>query len=245
MRSSESANITQISTWPPKVMRSGNRKNAAIASSHGTASGHWKRCRRTRYAAPRSRASMRAGFLPSLAAIKPRRFDEQHQHGDGVDKKSTGIRVQIFSGGIDNAKHEGRQQRALQAAEAADRDHDQKQHEIDHGETWREAEQLDGEPAAECCQPRADRECKREQTVDVDANRLRHAPVIDRGSDFGADIRLLEDVPEHGNEKETDRDEKGAITRERAEAETDVAFEPMRQRHRFRDRPVEVSEGRD
>ena len=72
-----------------------------------------------------------------------------------------------------------------------------------------------------------------------------HAPVVDRGADFGADIGALEAVPQHGDQHGADHDQESAIARERAEAEIDVAFEPARQRHRFRDRSVEIGEGGD
>ena len=102
-----------------------------------------------------------------------------------------------------------------------------------HREARRQAEQLDGEPAAERGQPRADREGEREQQIDIDADRFRHAPVVDRGADLGADIGALERVPEHGDQHGAEHDQEGAIARESAEAEIDVALQPVRQRHRF------------
>ena len=61
-------------------------------------------------------------------------------------------------------------------------------------------EQLNGKPAAERGQPAADREREGEQQIDIDADRLRHAPVVDRGADLGADIGALEAVPERGDQ---------------------------------------------
>src|SRR6185437_11435656 len=205
MRSSESANITQISTWPPKVMRSGKIKNAAIASSHGNASGHWNLCRLTRYSAARSRAAIRSLLLVSLAAIKPRRLDQKHRDRNRVDEKPAGIGQQVFSGRVEYAEYKSGQQRALEAAKPADRDHNQEQHEIDHREAGREAEQLNREPAAKRCQPGADRESDREQQIDIDADRFRHASVVDRRPDLGADIGALEAVPKHRDQEEADR----------------------------------------
>src|ERR1017187_1289002 len=152
MRSSESANSTMISTWPPKVMRSGNMKKAATAITHGSASGQRKRWRRNKYSAARSRDWWRAALvmacalsalLLSLAAIEPRRLHEQHQNRDGVDEEAAGICQQIFSGSIENPEHQRGEQRAFQTAKPADHDHDQKQHEIEHGKARAQAEELD------------------------------------------------------------------------------------------------------
>src|SRR6187551_388387 len=108
-----------------------------------------------------------------------------------------------------------------------------------------EAEQLDGEPAAERGKPRPYREGQREQAVDIDADRFRHAPVVNSGTDLGADIGALECVPEHDDEHDAERDQKGPIAREITESEVDVALQPVGQRHRFRNRPVEISRGGD
>src|SRR5476649_2310525 len=97
-------------TWLPKVMRSGKMKKAAMATSHGSTSAGLKRWRRSRYSAARSRACLRsaATVTVSLAAIEPRRLDQQHNHGDRVDEKAAGIRQQIFSGGVEYAEQIGR-----------------------------------------------------------------------------------------------------------------------------------------
>src|SRR6478736_5519423 len=142
MRSSESANIAITSTWLPKVMRSGKIKSTAMAASHGSVSARRKRWRLSRYSAARSRASERvAEVMASLAAIEPRRLDQKNGNRHRVDEKSTGIGEQILSGRIEHAEHERRQQRALQAAQPADRDHDQEQHKVENSKAWREAEQ--------------------------------------------------------------------------------------------------------
>ncbi len=59
-------------------------------------------------------------------------------------------------------------------------------------------------------------------------------------ADLGADIGALECVPKHGDEREAEHDEERAITREITEPEVDVALQPIRQRHRLRNRAVEI-----
>ena len=85
-------------------------------------------------------------------------------------------------------------------------------------------------PAAERSKARADREGQREQPVDIDADRFRHAPVVHRGADLRADIRALECIPEHGNERGAKHDQKCAVAREMAKPEIDLALQPIRQR---------------
>src|SRR5262245_46653439 len=152
-------------------MRSGKMKKTAIAISHGNASAGRKRWRPTRYSAVRSRACPRLVVaMMSLAAIEPRRLDQQDGHSHCIDEKPAGIREHIFSSGIENAEHQRSKQCALQTAEPADRNDDQEQHQIKHREAWREPEQLNGEATAKRGKPRPNGKGKREQAIDIDAD---------------------------------------------------------------------------
>ena len=51
----------------------------------------------------------------------------------------------------------------------------------------------------------------REQPIDVDAERFRHAAVVDRGADLRADARALEAEPEPEHDHDADRDQKDAV----------------------------------
>src|ERR1700730_17987585 len=99
-----------------------------------------------------------AAVMASLAAIEPRRTDEQDQHGDRVDEEAAGARIDIFAGGVAHAEQDRGDERPPEASEAAARDHQQKEHEIEHREARREPEHLDREPAAERRKSAADRE---------------------------------------------------------------------------------------
>src|SRR6185437_6252391 len=163
MRSSESANIAMIRTWLPNVMRSGKTKKAATAISQGSASAGRKRWRRSRKSAARSRAwprSIRA--VVSLAAIETCRLDQKDRNSDRIDEKTAGIGEQIFPGRVEHAQHQCRKQRALQAAQAADRHHDQEQHQVKHRKTRRQPKQLDCKAAPKRCEARSDGEGQRE-----------------------------------------------------------------------------------
>ena len=86
-----------------------------------------------------------------------------------------------------------------------DRHHDQEQHQIKHRKTWREAEQLNCKAAAERGKTGSDGKSQREQPVDIDADRFRHAPIVDGGADLRANIRSLERVPEDGDKHGAER----------------------------------------
>ena len=54
----------------------------------------------------------------------------------------------ILSGGIENAEDQRGEQRAFEAAQPADRDDEQKEHQIDQREAWAQANELHRQPAA-------------------------------------------------------------------------------------------------
>src|SRR5262245_31439459 len=118
-----------------------------------------------------ARASDTAGVAAvadvSVAAIEPRRLDQQDRDRDRVDEEASSPGKFVLAGGVDHAEQDRGGERALEAAEAAAGDHQQKEHEVEHREARGEPEQLDREPAAERREPAADREGEREQPVDV------------------------------------------------------------------------------
>src|SRR5215831_12785211 len=197
--------MTMISTWLPKVMRSGKRKNAASATSHGSASAARKRWRLSRYSAARSRACPRStALMVSFAAIEPRRFHQEDSHRDRVNEEAAGVGEQIFARGIENAEHQRGKQRAFQASKPPDCNDNQEKHQVKHGKARRQAEQLNGKSAAERGKTGTHRKRQREQPIDIDADGFGHAPVVDCGTDLGADIGTLKGVPEHGDEQRPD-----------------------------------------
>src|SRR3569832_1426127 len=133
--------MIMITTWLPNVIRSGKTKKQTIAISQGSASGQRRLRRRSRYSAARARAAVAPVVSPvlgSLTAIEPRRLDQKNDDGDRVDEEVAGLREHVFAAGIDDADDQRRKQRAFEAAEAADRDDDQKKDEIEHGDCRRQ-----------------------------------------------------------------------------------------------------------
>src|SRR6516164_6412838 len=106
MRSRESANSTMIRVWVPNVMRSGNRKYAATASSHGNASGQRRWWRSIKKARARFFALMPDSGVATfadkdlLAPIEPRRLDEQDQHRNSINEESACVGVEILAAGV-------------------------------------------------------------------------------------------------------------------------------------------------
>src|SRR5262245_24274394 len=120
-------------------------------------------------ATARTRASDTAGAtvaVVSVAAIEPRRLDQQDRDRDRVDEEASSPGKFVLAGGVDHAEQDRGDQGSLETAEAAAGDHQQEEHEIEHREARSEPEQLDREPAAERREPAADREGEREQAVD-------------------------------------------------------------------------------
>ena len=116
----------------------------------------------------------------------------------------------------------------LEARHAADRDHDQEQHEVLAREGRRQADDVDREPAAERRHGAAEREGRHEQPVDVDPDRLGHAPVVDRGPDLGAEQRALEHEPKQRHEGEPDPDQHHPVGGKSPKAEIDLALQLAR-----------------
>ena len=92
-----------------------------------------------------------------------------------------------------------------------------------------EAEKLGAEPAAERRHAAAEGECDGEQPVDIDAERFRHAAVVDGGADLRADPRALEGEPDAGHDQESDHDQEDAVGAVLHEAEIELAAECRRQ----------------
>src|SRR3984893_13493925 len=181
----------------------------------------------------------------SLTAIESRRSDEQDDNGQRVDEESAGLGIEVLTADIENPQQDRRDKRALETAEPAHRYNDEKKYQIDHGEARRQPKSLDCEPAAECRQAASQREGQGKQPIDIDADRLRHATIIEGGANLGADIGALEAVPENGDQHGTDEDDEGAVGRDRAQADIDLPGEKAWKRHRLRARPVEIGVSSD
>src|SRR5262249_51137221 len=109
----------------------------------------------------------------------------------------------------------------------------------------REAEQLNRKTTAERGETGPDGKSQREKPIDIDADRFRHAPVIDGGADLRANIRLLERVPQNCDKYRAQYDQERPIAREMTKTKIDFALQPIRQRYRFRDGSVDVSRSGD
>jgi len=86
-----------------------------------------------------------------------------------------------------------------------------------------EAEKLCTEPAADRRHAAAEREGDREQTIDIDAERFGHTPVVDHGADLGADPCALEGEPEAEDNQDSDRNQEDTVGTIPREAELDLA----------------------
>ena len=118
----------------------------------------------------------------------PHQQAEHHQ----IDQERADRREIIFAGHVADAEQHGGGEGAADRAEAADRDHDQHVDEISERKRRIEADDVDGERAAEAGKPAAEREGDGERAIDVDAEPARHALVVDRGAHLGAEAGVFE-----------------------------------------------------
>ena len=143
----------------------------------------------------------------------------------------------FFSVKSTHADDQRRVEHAGDAAEPADRDDDQEHHQVFERILRIEAEKLGAEPAAERGHAAAEREGDGEQPRDVDAERFRHAAVVDRGADLRAHAGALEAEPQAEHDDAADPDQHDAVGAVGHEAEIDLALHRRRQRQRLRLRP--------
>src|SRR5882762_10760362 len=115
--------------------------------------------RRQRICASRERLA-----LSKQARRAPHQDADHHE----VDEKGPQPRKVIFARHVADAEHRGGDERAADRAQAADRDDDQHVDEVSEGEGMVEADDLDGERAAEARQAAAEREGDGEGAADVD-----------------------------------------------------------------------------
>src|SRR4029077_3522200 len=114
------------------------------------------------------------------------RTPQQEKNGERVDEDGAPLGQVKLEHEIEYAEQQRGVIDADHAAEAADRHHDQKIHQIFERVLRIEAEKFRAEPAAERRHAAAEREGDGEQPVDVDAKRFRHAAVVDGGANLGA-----------------------------------------------------------
>ena len=154
-----------------------------------------------------------------------------------VDEHGAALRQVFLQREVEHADDQRRIEHAGDAAEPADRDDDQEHHQIFQRILRIEAEELGAEPAAERRHAAAEGEGDGEQPRDVDAERFRHAPVVDRGADLRAHAGALEAEPQAEHDDDADHDQHDAVGAVGHEAEVDLALHRRRQVERLGFRP--------
>src|SRR5262249_59635346 len=111
-------------------------------------------------------------------------------------EESAALRQVLLKHKVEPADQQRGEENAGHPAEAAEGDHDQEVDQILERIWGIEAEEFGTEPAAERRHAAAERERDREQTADIDAERLGHPPVVDCGADLRAHAGALEAEPQ-------------------------------------------------
>src|SRR6266568_3702316 len=109
------------------------------------------------------------------------------------------------------------------------------EHKVEHSKKQRCIVDADdtAESAAEASHSAAESEGDREQPIDIDAKRLRHSAVVDRGADLRANAGTFEREPDAGNDEKSDHDQENTVGTILREAKVDLATQFGRQLHRL------------
>ena len=159
-------------------------------------------------------------LFPSKQALRPPQQDQNREH---VNEDGAALGQIELQHEVEHAKKQRGVIDADHAAEPADRHRDQKIDQIFERILWIEAEKLGAKTAAESRHAAAESECDGEQPVDIDAERFRHAAVIDGGADLRADPRALESEPDAERNQNPTHDQKDAVGAILQEAEIELA----------------------
>src|SRR6516165_4150582 len=147
----------------------------------------------------------RSRCFPSKQAL---RAPKQDQNCQGVDEDRAALGQIKFEDKIKHAQKQRSVVDADHAAEPADGNHNQKIDQIFERILRVETEKLGAQPTAKPGHPAAESESDGEQPVDIDAQRLRHSPIVDRRADLRADPGSFERKPDSVNDEKPDCNQK-------------------------------------
>ena len=126
---------------------------------------------------------------------------------------------------IDNAENESGEECTTNITEAADSNHDEKDHQIFKGEDRLDAaKDLDAKAATKRCHAATEGKGPGEDAARIDTARLGHAPIVDRGPNFSADAGSLQTVEQPRDNYGAGDNHKDAVFRKDIKAEIDTAF---------------------
>src|SRR6266568_798449 len=174
--------------------------------------------------------SRRSHCFPSKEALRP---PQQQQNREHVNEDGPALRQIEFEHKVEHAKKQRCIVDADDTAESADRNGNQEIDQIFERILRIEPEKLGAESAAEASHAAAKSEGDREQPIDIDAKRLRHSAVVDRGADLRANAGTFEREPDTGNDEKSDHDQENTVGTILREAKVDLATQFGRQLHRL------------
>src|SRR6202035_5681719 len=172
----------------------------------------------------------RSRFFLSKQSLRP---PQQQQDGERIDEDGAAFGQIEFQHEVEHAEDQGRVIDAHHAAEPADRYRDQEIHQVFERVLRIEPQKFGAQAAADSRHAAAEGEGDGEQPVDIDAERFRHAAVVDRGADLGADAGALEGERDAEPDQKADHDQEDAVGAVLQEAEIDLAAQSSRQLQRL------------
>src|SRR3984957_19620978 len=157
------------------------------------------------------------------------RSPQQQQDGERIDENGAALGQIEFQYEIEHAQDQRGVIDAHHAAEPADRHRDQEIHQIFERVLRIEPQKFGAQPAADSGHAAAERKGDGEQPVDIDAERFRHAAVVDGGANLGANAGALEGERDAEPDQKSDHDQENAVGAILQEAEIDLAAQSGRQ----------------
>jgi hypothetical protein len=130
---------------------------------------------------------------------------EQHEVGE--------LRQQPTAIGVKEPDDDAAENRALEAAQAADDHHHQCQHQNVPFRARVQREERTADDAGDAGEERGERRDEDEQPVDIDADRIDDLAIVDAGAHHRADLRLLVEQPQRQRGECAEQDEREAQAR--------------------------------
>src|SRR5690606_30026715 len=168
--------------------------------------------------------------------------EEQDDDQEQIDQERSEFRHKILARHITDAEKSRTEERAGYRAKPADADHDQHIDEEVEPEGRIKADDLNGKRPAEAGKAATERKGHRENSLDIEAKRLRNALVVDGGPDLCAEPGALQREEEQRCDNERYDDEKDAIVTEADAEKLDGAAQPAWQDDGLLSRAEEIGD---
>src|SRR6516165_7732197 len=160
--------------------------------------------------------------LPSKQAV---RSPQQYENGDHVDEYRAALGQIELEDEIECAEEHRGIVNADYAAQSAHRNRNQKINQIFERVLRIQSQKFGAKASAKRRHTAAESKGNRKQAVDIDAERFRHAAVVDGCANLRANASALEREPDGDHNDQSDQDQENAVGAVLHEAQIDLAYQ--------------------